>query len=107
MEFLDELSLEPMPDIFLETLTLCKKNNALQEQHRSINVNNVKKSELILHVKTLKKSDIANRDENAIIQAERALTTHIEKELKSELENYRKFENSNAEKITPHLMSMV
>ncbi len=107
MEFLDELSLEPTPDIFLETLILCIKNNALQEQRRSINVNNVKKSELILRVKTLKKSDIANRDENAIIQAEQALTTHIKKELKSELENYCKFENLNAEKITPHFMSMV
>jgi hypothetical protein len=51
MEFLDELSLEPTPDIFLETLILCIKNNALQEQRRSINVNNVKKSELILRVK--------------------------------------------------------
>jgi hypothetical protein len=80
MEFLDELSLEPTPEIFLETLILCIKNNAFQEQRRSINVDNVKKSELILCVKTLKKSDIANRDENAIIQAERALTAHIEKE---------------------------
>jgi hypothetical protein len=60
-----------------------------------------------LRVKTLKKSDIANRDGNAIIQAERALTSHIEKELKIELENYRKFENLNAEKITPHFMSIV
>jgi hypothetical protein len=107
MEFFDELSLEPTPDIFLETLILCIKNNALQEQRRSINVNNVKKSELILRVKTLKKADIGNRDENAIIHAERALTAHIEKELKIELENYRKFENLNAEKITPHFMSMV
>jgi hypothetical protein len=31
MEFLDTLSLEPTPDIFLETLILCVKNNALQE----------------------------------------------------------------------------
>jgi hypothetical protein len=107
MEFLDELSLEPTSDIFLETLILCIKNNALQEQRRSINVNNVKKSELILRVKTFKNADIANRDKNAIIQAERALTSHIEKELKIELENYRKFENLNAEKITPHFMSMV
>ncbi|MFN9945025.1 MAG: hypothetical protein ACK56I_36710, partial [bacterium] len=61
----------------------------------------------ILRVKTFKKADNANRDENAIIRAERDLTSHIEKELKIELENYRKFENLNAEKITPHFMSMV
>jgi len=107
MEFLDTLSLEPTPDIFLETLILCVKNNALQEQRRCINVNNVKKSELILKVKTLKKLSLQDRDNNAIILAEAALTRHVEKELKIELENFKKFENLNAEKITPHFMSMV
>ncbi len=42
-EFLDSFILEPSPDIFLETLILCVKNNALLEQRRSIAVNNVKK----------------------------------------------------------------
>ncbi len=107
MEFLDTLSLEPTPDIFLETLILCVKNNALQEQRRCINVNNVKKSELILKVKTLNKLSLQDRDNNAIILAEAALTRHVEKELKIELENFKKFENLNAEKITPHFMSMV
>jgi hypothetical protein len=46
IEFLDSLSLEPSPDIFLETLILCVKNNALLEQRRSIAVNNVKKMSL-------------------------------------------------------------
>ncbi len=55
-EFLDSLILEPSPDIFLETLILCVKNNALLEQHRSIAVNNVKKNELISKVKSLKKT---------------------------------------------------
>jgi hypothetical protein len=32
IKFLDSLSLEPSPDIFLETLMLCVKNNALLEQ---------------------------------------------------------------------------
>jgi hypothetical protein len=105
MEFLDSLALDPSPDIFLETLILCVKNNALLEQRRCINVNNVKKSELILRVKSLKKSE--NASANDIILAERALSRHVENELKMELENYRKFENLNAEKITPHFMSMV
>jgi hypothetical protein len=64
-----------------------------------------KKSELILRVKSLKKTENANA--NDIILAERALSRHVENELKIELENYRKFENLNAEKITPHFMSMV
>jgi hypothetical protein len=107
MEFLDSLELDPTPDIFLETLILCVKNNALLEQRRSINVNNVKKSELILRVKSLKKTENALQNANEIILAERALSRHVEKELKLELENYRKFENLNSEKITPHFMSMV
>ncbi len=44
MEFLDSLVLDLSPDIFLETLILCVKNNALLEQRRCINVNNVKKA---------------------------------------------------------------
>ena len=106
-EFLDNLTLEPSPDIFLETLILCVKNNALLEQRRSIAVNNVRKNELIAKVKSLKKLSPADRDVNAIIRAEAALTSHVEKELKIELENYRKFEILNSEKITPHFMSMV
>jgi hypothetical protein len=106
-EFLDILILEPSPDIFLETLILCVKKNALLEHCRSIAVNNVKKNELIAKVKSLKKLSPADRDVNAIIRAESALTSHVENELKIELENYRKFENVNSEKITPHFMSMV
>ena len=107
MEFLDTLELEPTPDIFLETLILCVKNNALLEQRRCINISNVKKSELISRVKNLKKIENAGQNANDIILAERALSRHVENELKIELANYRKFENLNAEKITPHFMSMV
>ncbi len=39
--------------------------------------------------------------------AENDLTNVIEAELKMELENFKKFETLNAERITPHFMSMV
>jgi hypothetical protein len=104
MEFLNSLTLTHTPDIFLETLILCVKNNALLEQRRLIKVKNLKKSDLISRVKSLKKVNFEERDNNAIFRAEAALSNFIEKELKNELENYKKFELLNAERITPHFM---
>ncbi len=95
------------PDVFLETLILCVKNNALLEQRRAIKIKNLKKSELISRVKSLKKVNIKDRDNNAIFRAESALSNFVEKELKFELENYKKFELLNTERITPHFMSLV
>jgi hypothetical protein len=92
MEFLNNLTLTHSPDIFLETLILCVKNNALQEQRRLIRIKNLKKSDLISRVKSLKKVNIEDRDNNAIFRAEAALSNFVERELKSELENYKKFE---------------
>ena len=91
----------------LETLILCVKNNALLEQRRAIKIKNLKKSELISRVKSLKKVNNEDRDNNAIFRAELALSNFVEKELKFELENYKKFELLNAERITPHFMSLV
>ncbi len=107
MEFLDSLTLTHTHDIFLETLILCVKNNALQEQRRLIKIKNLKKSDLISRVKSLKKVNFEDRDNNAIFRAEAALSNFVEKELKNELENYKKFELLNAERITPHFMSLV
>jgi exonuclease III len=108
VELLDTLDLDPAPDIFLETLILCVKNYALLEQRRSIRLKNLKKSILISEVKALKKNNIpAQTDFDAIRRAELNLTNHVESELKAELQNYRKFETLNAERITPHFMSLV
>jgi hypothetical protein len=65
-----------------------------------------KKSELISRVKSLKKVNFEDRDNNAIFRAESALSDFVERELKFELENYKKFELLNAERITPHFMSV-
>jgi hypothetical protein len=46
-------------------------------------------------------------DQDAIRAAETTLSNHVENELKLELQNYKKFENLNAENITPHFMSLV
>jgi hypothetical protein len=82
MEFLNSLTLTHNPDVFLETLILCVKNNALLEQGRAIKIKNLKKSELISRVKSLKKVNIEDRDNNAIFRAESALSNFVEKELK-------------------------
>ncbi len=104
-EALNTLNLEPSPDNFLETLILCVKNNALKEQQRAIQISTAKKNELISRLKNLKKD---NRPNFRLIQrAESDLTNVIEAELKMELENFKKFETLNAERITPHFMSMV
>jgi ribosomal protein L17 len=50
-EALNTLNLEPTPDIFLETLILCVKNNALKEQKRAIQICTAKKNELISRLK--------------------------------------------------------
>jgi hypothetical protein len=55
MEFLDSLTLTHTPDIFLETLILCVKNNALQEQRRLIKIKNLKKAISFLVLKASKK----------------------------------------------------
>jgi hypothetical protein len=107
VELLDTLDLDPAPDIFLETLILCVKNYALLEQRRCIKLKNLKKSILISEVKTLKKNNANLLNQEAIHQAELNLTNHIESELKIELQNYKKFENLNSERVTPHFMSLV
>ncbi len=90
-EFLDSLLLTHNPDVFLETLILCVKNNALQEQKRAIKIKNLKKSELISRVKSLKKVNIEDRNNSAIFRAESALSNFVEKELKFELEKNLSF----------------
>jgi len=105
VELLDTLDLDPAPDIFLETLILCVKNYALLEQRRCIKLKNLKKSILISEVKTLKKNNANLLNQEAIRQAELNLTSHVESELKIELQNYKKFENLNSERVTPHFMS--
>jgi hypothetical protein len=101
VELLDTLDLDPAPDIFLETLILCVKNYALLEQRRCIKLKNLKKSILISEVKTLKKNNANLLNQEAIRQAELNLTSHVESELKIELQNYKKFENLNSERVTP------
>ncbi len=54
MEFLDRLTLTHNPDVFLETLILCVKNNALQEQRRAIKIKNIKKVNLYQESKALR-----------------------------------------------------
>ena len=104
-EALNTLTLAPTPDIFLETLILCVKNNALKEQQRSIQISTARKNELIGRLKNLK---IDNRPNFLLIQrTENELSRVIEAELRSELENFKRFETLNEEKITPHFMSMV
>jgi exonuclease III len=107
VELLDTLNLDPSPDIFLETLILCVKNYALLEQRRCIKLKNLKKSILISEIKTLKKTNDPLLNQEAIRQAELNLTNHVESELKIELQNYKKFENLNCERVTPHFMSLV
>ncbi len=55
----------------------------------------------------LKKVNLEDRDNNAIFRAESALSNFVKRELKFELESYKKFELLNAERITPHFMSLV
>ncbi len=104
-EALNTLPLAPTPDIFLETLILCVKDNALKEQQRLIQISTARKNELIGRFKNLK---FDNRPNFLLIQrTENELSQVIESELRSELENFKRFETLNEEKITPHFMSMV
>jgi exonuclease III len=107
VELLDTLDLDPDPDIFLETLILCVKNYALLEQRRCIKLKNLKKSILISEIKALKKNNFNLQNQEDIRQAELNLSNHVETELKIELQNYKKFENLNSERVTPHFMSLV
>ena len=54
LEYLDNLSLDPDPAIFMETLILCIKNNALLEQQRLSKLGNSKQNSLITEIKNLK-----------------------------------------------------
>jgi hypothetical protein len=62
---------------------------------------------LISAVQILKKVKPELLDYAAIRTAELELSNHVEIELKLELQNYKKLESLNAEKITPHFMSLV
>ncbi len=85
---------------------MCKEQRSSRTTKSNQNQKH-KKSELISRVKSLKKVNFEDRDNNAIFRAESALSDFVERELKFELENYKKFELLNAERITPHFMSLV
>ena len=61
---------------------------------------------MISEIKSLKKNPTLTNQEE-IRRAELNLTNHVEAELKIELQNFKKFENLNCERITPHFMSLV
>jgi hypothetical protein len=107
LEMLNTLELVPSPAVFFETLILCVKNNALLEQKRIYNNKNIKMSGLISRIKALKNVPFHERNHLELENAERSLNAYVERELKIELENYRRFETLNSEKITPHFMAMV
>ncbi len=93
--------MDPDPAIFMETLILCIKNNALLEQQRLSKLGNSKQNSLITEIKNLKNVNAAS-----IQRKERELSVLIELGLKKELENFKKFETLNDERITPHFMSL-
>ncbi len=107
LDFLDSLALDPDPSIFFETLVMCIKNNALLEQKRIGTLGNIKKNEVISRIKALKKDNNGNVNSQQILREERLLSNLVETDLKRDLENYRKFETLNDEKITPYFMSLV
>ena len=77
------------------------------EQKRIGTLGNIKKNEVITRIKALKKGNQGNVNCNQILAEERILSNLVEMELKRDLENYRKFETLNDEKITPYFMSLV
>jgi len=106
LEYLDSLSLDPDPAIFMETLILCIKNNALLEQQRLSKLGNTKQNSLITEIKNFKRENYGNVNAASIQRKERELSVLIELGLKKELENFKKFETLNDERITPHFMSL-
>jgi hypothetical protein len=86
---------------------MCIKNNALLEQKRIGTLGNIKKNEVISRIKALKKNNNGNVNSQQILREERLLSNLVETDLKRDLENYRKFETLNDEKITPYFMSLV
>ncbi len=106
LEYLDNLSLDPDPAIFMETLILCIKNNALLEQKRLSKLGNSKQNSLITEIKNFKKDNLGNVNAASIQRKERELSVLIELGLKKELENLKKFETLNDERIMPHFMSL-
>ena len=73
LDFLDSLALDPDPSIFMETLILCIKNNALQEQKRIGTVGNITKDIVISRLKILKTENVGNRNSAQIIREDRLL----------------------------------
>jgi len=88
LEYLDNLSLDPDPAIFMETLILCIKNNALLEQQRLSKLGNTKQNSLITEIKNFKRENYGNVNAAIIQRKERELSVLIELGLKKELENF-------------------
>jgi len=105
IEFLEALSLSHDPKLFFETLVNCIRNNVLSHQATVYNLRNLKKKTLSRQIASLKGNYIQNAA--LILESERQLSNLVESELREELLHYKRFENLNDEKITPHFMSIV
>jgi hypothetical protein len=92
-------------DFFFEGLISVVKSATLSIQADLFKTKNKYKKRLCDEIDLLKKD--YNRNAMQIFDIENTLTLYIESELKSELENYKKFERLNNEKITPYFMRLV
>jgi len=104
-QYLENLSLGCEPEIFFETLINCIKNNVLSHQATVFRTRNLRKKLLAKEIAFLKQNFLQNKV--LILEKERQLPNLVESELRDELLHYKKFENLNDEKITPHFMSIV
>jgi hypothetical protein len=104
LEFFENLPLVTPPDVFFEGLVMSVKNEVLSKQALIFKTKKHRKKVLADRIRALKEDIFLNHEE--IFRLETTLTNLIEKDLRSEISNYKIFERLNQEKITPYFMKL-
>jgi hypothetical protein len=105
LDYFENLTKNCKDAIFFEALASCVKNSVLAYQAYFYRVKNARHLRLTNRITELKHSFTENL--NAILEVERELSNIEENERKTELEHFKTFSILNAERITPHFMSLV
>ena len=102
--FLESLALSSNPEFFFEALCCSMRTWALKQQSETFKYRMKKELNLKKELKRLKTDYTRNSNEISLLEAE--LTNILDFNMRSELSELKKFEQLNAEKITPYFINL-
>jgi hypothetical protein len=104
LNLIEKIQIDCDPDIFLETLLNNLKNDVISHQAFIRKSKKAKLTQLFEKLYNIKKN--LNPDPVSLREAELAYNSHLDSEMRSELENTRHYEILHNEKMTPRFLTL-